>query len=128
MSFANAIETKLVDYYAGNFIKDAYKVGVTISGESYYWSRLHGRRDAKYADSFRLKDGKYSINVKFGHLTESGEMGLVESYNENCESMIFRCDITVFGDIGLSSDMSGDMVLFLNARKVIFNDLGLEFK
>jgi len=128
MSFANAVETTLADYYSGNFIKDSYKVGVTISGMSYYWVPLQGRGEREYGDSFSLMNGKYSINVKFSRLTELGERGLIENYNKHCERMFFPCDITVIGDIGLSSDISGDMVLFLNARKVMFDDLDLEFK
>jgi hypothetical protein len=126
MSFANAVETTLADYYLGNFIKDSYKVGVTISGESYYWVPLHGRGERGRGDYFILRDGKYgkySINVKFGHLTESGEKKFIATYNSFCESMFAPCNITVFGDIGLSSDMS----LFLNARKVVFDDLKVVF-
>ena len=83
MSFVNAVETTLADYYSGNFIKDSYKVGVTISGESYYWAPLHGRGERGHGDYFILRDGKYgkySINVKFGHLTEAGEKKFIVTY------------------------------------------------
>jgi len=122
ISIASSIEVALTDYAKG-FIKDDYKSDVTISGKSYYWAPLHGRGEREYGDYFRLRDGKYSINVKFGHLTEAGEKKFIVTYNSFCESMFAQCNITVFGDIGLSSDMS----LFLNARKVVFDDLKVVF-